>query len=205
MFHRPGPMRVDVPLLPGALCPWGAGGVGEIGGAGRFQELLRIPVRRRPRRRSCLSACRSSGVVPPQMPCLRSCFNANSRHAWRTGHPAQVVLAFAICLRARPVDEIGKNSSGSACAHAPASRQSVRPRVVVIRLSSRVNEAIPLETGESPLPGSPRFMQAARTIQAVPAFPERAGCTPGSRLLACHRERRLSRQIRESFRCRAFA
>jgi hypothetical protein len=65
------------------------------------------------------------GVVPPQMPCMRSCSNANS---WRTGHPVQVDLAFAICSRARPVDEIGKNRSGSACAHPLASRQSAPSR-----------------------------------------------------------------------------
>src|SRR5947207_12155650 len=73
------------------------------------------------------------------------------------GIPVQVDLAFAISSRARPVDEIGKNRSGSACAHALASRQSARPRVVVIRPSSQVNGASPETRG--PLPGLPPPLQ----------------------------------------------
>lgn len=106
------------------------------------------------------------GVVPPQMPCMRSCSNANS---WRTGHPVQVDLAFAICSRARPVDEIGKNRSGSACAHALASRQSAPSRG---RHSAFLTGERVIPRNERAASRQRRFMQAA---WIVPAFTERAG------------------------------
>jgi pyrimidine dimer DNA glycosylase len=37
----------------------------------------------------------------------------------------RIALVFTSCLTARPVDEIGENRSGSACAHAPASRYAL--------------------------------------------------------------------------------
>ena len=91
--------------------------------------------RRRLRRRS---RWRSSGVVPPQIPYVRSWVCANSRHSRLTRHPAQIVLARAICLSAGPFAEIGKKRSGSADRHAPAARQLAALPVAVITVLTRV-------------------------------------------------------------------
>jgi hypothetical protein len=57
------------------------------------------------------------------MPWVCSWVSANSRHSRRTPHPAQIVLACAICRAAGPVAEMGKNKSWSADRQAAADRQ----------------------------------------------------------------------------------
>src|SRR5579875_3581873 len=71
-------------------------------------------------------AIRSSLVVPPQMP-SGMVRRAYDRHFPLTGHWPQTALAELICGTARPVAEIGKNSSGSLPWHAPRSIQVVEP------------------------------------------------------------------------------
>ena len=66
---------------------------------------------------------RSSAVRPPQMPSACRMVNAKSRHRARTGHEAQTAWARAMSAWARPLAEIGKNSSGSAVRQAARARQ----------------------------------------------------------------------------------
>jgi hypothetical protein len=58
---------------------------------------------------------------------LRGISAARCRAAFRreTLQIVRIALVFTSCLTARPVDEIGENRSGSACAHAPASRYAL--------------------------------------------------------------------------------
>ena len=104
-----------------------------------------------------LTCCRSSGVVPPQMPWPGSCSSANDRHCSLTGHRAQIALARATCVRAGPLIETGKNRSGSAW-------RKRRPRASQQRVQSRSSSGGPRVSGRLrharavPLPGCREFM-----------------------------------------------
>ena len=81
--------------------------------------------RRRPRLRWRRARRRSSGVVPPHIPCISPDRIAKSRHSWRTRQPAQIRCAFAISLAATTPVATGKKRSGSADRQAPSARHSV--------------------------------------------------------------------------------
>lgn len=69
------------------------------------------------------------------MPYTWSWATANSRHCRRTGQPAQIPLALAICCSAGPLAEMGMKRSGSADRQAAAYRQSAEIPVPVIASS----------------------------------------------------------------------
>src|SRR5579871_220715 len=66
------------------------------------------------------------------MPYTWSCASANSRHRCRTTQRAQIALACSICCTEGPLDETGKNRSGSADRQAPIARQLPALPVAVV-------------------------------------------------------------------------
>lgn len=116
---------------------------------------------------------RSSGVVPPQMPCASPLRMAKSRHCCRTGQPAQICSAVRICLDAAGPVAMGKNRSGSAARHALAARHSVANSVMrrphngsAIRLTGGRPG---LATAPLTCPGDRWDISLPRRVSAIPA------------------------------------
>jgi PAS domain S-box-containing protein len=95
-------LRAAVPVSPGPAPLSGPQRLSRPAPGHRAAACAQRRVRR--------SACRSSSLVPPQMPASWRLARAHARQGTRTGHAAHTSLAWLICSSAGPALPAGQNS-----------------------------------------------------------------------------------------------